>query len=85
MSKVCVRLNLHALGLRLAAEQKRFIPLGEIHAWLNANGFELRGHWYCDATGLGNLRPGEVIEAISEEKIDGVTFVKRETLPEGAG
>jgi hypothetical protein len=81
MAKVCVKINLHALGLRLAAEQGRLLPLREIHAWLNEKGFELRGDWYCDDIGLGNLRVTEVLEAVTEEKIEGVTFVKRESPP----
>jgi hypothetical protein len=44
MGEVCVRISPHALGLRLGAEQGRPLPLREIHAWLNANGFEMRGH-----------------------------------------
>jgi hypothetical protein len=78
MAMVCVKLNLHALGLRLAAEQGRLIPLREIHAWLNGKGFELRGDWYCDDGALQHLRTGEVLETVSEEKIDGVTFVKHD-------
>ena len=62
MSKVCVKLNLHALGLRLAKEQGRLIPLREIHAWLNERGFELRGDWYCDGSNLQHLRPDEILE-----------------------
>ena len=83
MGATCAKIDLGRLRARLSAEQARELSLLDVHVWLNARGFKLRGHWHCDGDALRHLRRDEVLHTWTTDTEDHVTYVDSRPAPTG--
>ena len=71
---LCVKIDLGRLRARLADEQGRDVSLTDVHAWLTARGFKLKGDWHCDGAEVEHLRRDEIMSMRNTETIEKVTY-----------
>ena len=86
MGRLCVRIDYQALAERLSRIHGKPYSHADLHLWLQSQGFQQSGaiNWFCDGELDGKLEPTEVLEAVREETINGVTFCHRETPKPGS-
>jgi hypothetical protein len=72
----CIKIDLGRLRDRLSAELARDLSLSDVHVWLKARGFKLRGHWHCDGDSIRHLRRDEILHTWTTETRDHVTYVE---------
>ena len=85
MGRTCVKIDLGRLRARLSAEQAQELSLLDVHAWLRARGFSLRGHWHCDGDALPHLRPDEILHTWTIHTQDHISYVDSKPTPAPAG
>ena len=80
----CVKIDVERLRARLSAEQGVELSMAQVEQWLRDQGFQLRGHWYCDGDELHHLRADEIVHTWTLQKEGHVTYVDSRPAPPGA-
>lgn len=83
MAQICVKIDLHRLGLRLGQDNGRALRHWEIQQWLSDHKFQFKGDWFCDEGGLRHLLPNEIIQVTRTVTEGGVTFINHSRATNG--